>query len=91
MWAQSWDNIYDLMVPYPHRSSVDVTPTMKVIGLTPLEMVKMAEDFFISINLTEMPPEFWKNSIFIKPTDRDIICHASAWDMCDQKDFRYNI
>ncbi len=25
MWAQSWGNVYSLMVPYPKKSSIDVT------------------------------------------------------------------
>lgn len=51
-------------------------------------MFKLAEDFFVSINLTAMPELFWERSILEKPKDREIICHASAWDFADGKDFR---
>jgi predicted amidohydrolase len=51
-------------------------------------MFKTSEDFFTSVNLTGMPEEFWKGSIIEKPDGREIICHASAWDFCNGKDFR---
>nr|CAD7586834.1 unnamed protein product [Timema genevievae] len=57
-------------------------------GYTPLRMFKLAEEFFISLNLSAMPASFWDNSILEKPKDRDLVCHASAWDFYDGKDFR---
>lgn len=53
-------------------------------------MFKTAEDFFVSLNLTGMPELFWNNSILEKPSDRELVCHASAWDFGDGKDFRYD-
>jgi peptidyl-dipeptidase A len=53
-----------------------------------LKIFKTAEDFFKSINLTALPESFWKNSILKKPADRQIVCHASAWDFGNRKDFR---
>jgi hypothetical protein len=52
-------------------------------------MFKLAEEFFTSLNLSAMPDSFWENSILQKPTDRELICHASAWDFYDGKEFRY--
>ena len=52
-------------------------------------MFETAEEFFTSLGLIEMPPEFWNNSIIEKPEDRDIVCHASAWDFYNTNDFRY--
>lgn len=53
-------------------------------------MFQLAEEFFTSLNLSAMPETFWNNSIIEKPNDgRDLICHASAWDFYDGKDFRY--
>jgi hypothetical protein len=52
-------------------------------------MFKLAEEFFTSLNLSAMPAIFWERSILQKPEGRDIICHASAWDFHDGKDFRY--
>lgn len=51
-------------------------------------MFKIAEAFFTSLNLSAMPQSFWENSILEKPSDRNILCHASAWDFYDSKDFR---
>jgi hypothetical protein len=52
-------------------------------------MFKLSEEFFTSLNLSAMPDTFWENSILQKPEDRELICHASAWDFYDGKDFRY--
>jgi hypothetical protein len=57
-------------------------------GYTPLKMFKLAEEFFTSLNLSAMPETFWERSILEKPKDTDLICHASAWDFHDGKDFR---
>ncbi len=54
-------------------------------------MFKTAEGFFKSLGLIEMPDSFWKNTLMTKPNDRKVICHASAWDFYDAKDFRYFI
>lgn len=51
-------------------------------------MFQMSEDFFTSLGLLPTPPEFWSGSIIEKPADREIVCHASAWDFCNGKDFR---
>jgi Angiotensin-converting enzyme len=58
---------------------------------TPLKMFKLSEEFFTSLNLTAMPESFWEKSILEKPSDREMVCHASAWDFYDSRDFRYGI
>ncbi|XP_076067061.1 angiotensin-converting enzyme-like isoform X1 [Oratosquilla oratoria] len=88
MWAQTWGEIYPLMTPYEGKGSVDVTDEMKAQKYTPLRMFKLSEEFFTSLNLTKMPQEFWDHSIIEKPKDREIVCHASAWDFCNGVDFR---
>ncbi|XP_054280631.1 angiotensin-converting enzyme-like isoform X2 [Macrosteles quadrilineatus] len=88
MWAQQWDSVYHITVPYPGKVSVDVTPTMKAKNYTALKMFKLAEEFFTSLNLTAMTDTFWNKSIIEKPTDREMVCHASAWDFYDGEDFR---
>ncbi|XP_066978847.1 angiotensin-converting enzyme-like [Macrobrachium rosenbergii] len=57
-------------------------------GYTPRRMFELSEEFFVSLNLTRMPPEFWEHSIIEKPSGRELVCHASAWDFCNGKDFR---
>ncbi|XP_021941944.1 angiotensin-converting enzyme-like isoform X2 [Zootermopsis nevadensis] len=88
IWTQLWGNIQSISAPYPDKSTIDVTSTMVKQGYTPLKMFKLAEEFFISLNLSAMPETFWERSILEKPMDRDLICHASAWDFHDGKDFR---
>lgn len=51
-------------------------------------MFQIAEEFFTSLGLKPMPPEFWKFSIFEKPIDREIKCTPSAWDFCNKIDYR---
>ncbi|KAL0832500.1 hypothetical protein ABMA28_000718 [Loxostege sticticalis] len=88
MWAQTWNNIESFTRPYPDKKEVDITQAMKDQKYTPLKMFQMSDEFFRSLNLTAMPSKFWQNSIIEKPTDRDIVCHASAWDFYDGEDFR---
>ncbi|XP_042898194.1 angiotensin-converting enzyme-like [Parasteatoda tepidariorum] len=88
LWAYSWINIYDLVIPYPNKKSVDVTKAMREKNITPLDMFKMAEKFFISIGMMPMPTEFWNKSIIEKPLDREMVCHPSAWYFYDGNDVR---
>ncbi|RMB94756.1 hypothetical protein DUI87_28735 [Hirundo rustica rustica] len=89
MWAQQWNNIYDLMIPYPEKPNVDVTSAMVQQGWNATHMFRVSEEFFTSLGLLEMPPEFWEKSMLEKPTDgREVVCHASAWDFYNRKDFR---
>ncbi|XP_048726863.2 angiotensin-converting enzyme-like isoform X2 [Ostrea edulis] len=88
MWAQQWSNIYDLLVPFPDASSMDITSKMIEQNYNVTHMYRVAEDFFMSIGMEKMTDEFWQNSMLVKPDDRDVVCHASAWDFYDGKDFR---
>ncbi|KAK6620053.1 hypothetical protein RUM43_011874 [Polyplax serrata] len=88
MWAQSWKNIEDLVLPYPGKTSGDVTPELLRQGYNPLRMFQVAEEFFISLGLKPMPPEFWRHSLLEKPVSREVVCRASAWDFCNRMDYR---
>ncbi|XP_021068150.1 angiotensin-converting enzyme [Mus pahari] len=89
MWAQSWENIYDMVVPFPDKPNLDVTSTMVQKGWNATHMFRVSEEFFTSLGLSPMPPEFWAESMLEKPTDgREVVCHASAWDFYNRKDFR---
>nr|XP_057917210.1 angiotensin-converting enzyme isoform X2 [Doryrhamphus excisus] len=88
MWAQTWNNIYGLMIPYPDKPNIDVTDEMVKQRYNATHMFTVAEDFFISLDLAEMPQEFWEKSMLEKPNDREVVCHASAWDFYNRKDFR---
>ncbi|KAM4525933.1 angiotensin-converting enzyme [Fundulus diaphanus] len=88
MWAQSWSNIYNMMIPFPGKPSLDVTGEMVRQGYNATRMFRLAEEFFTSLGLKEMPSEFWEKSMLVKPADREVVCHASAWDFYNRKDFR---
>nr|XP_015217378.1 PREDICTED: angiotensin-converting enzyme isoform X1 [Lepisosteus oculatus] len=89
MWAQQWNNIYDMMVPFPHKPNLDVTQTMVNLKWNATHMFRVSEEFFTSLGLIAMPQEFWDHSMLEKPTDgRQVVCHASAWDFYNRKDFR---
>ncbi|MBN7820733.1 M2 family metallopeptidase [Bowmanella yangjiangensis] len=88
MWAQSWGNIYDLVKPERKMQVPDVTKALKAQGYDEIKMVKQAESFFTSLGFEPLPETFWQRSQFVQPKDRDVICHASAWDIDDQDDLR---
>ena len=82
MWGQSWSNIYDLV--YEEKSDskyIDVTKIINEKSLSEIEMVEYAEDFFISMGFKPLPKTFWERSLFVKPRDRSVVCHASAWNL----------
>ena len=88
MWAQEWGFIYDLMEPYPGVSDLDVDATLKSKNYSPQEMVRSAEDFYVSLGFERLPETFWQRSQFSKPADRDVVCHASAWNLDGDDDLR---
>ncbi|XP_015522926.1 angiotensin-converting enzyme-like isoform X2 [Neodiprion pinetum] len=88
MWAQNWQGIYDIVQPFPAAKKLDVTLDMMLQGISPLRMFQIAEEFFTSMGMIPMPPEFWRMSMFEKPTNREVKCTASAWDFCNRIDFR---
>ncbi|HEY4223403.1 MAG TPA: M2 family metallopeptidase [Myxococcota bacterium] len=81
MWAQDWSNTYDMVEPYRGEASLDVTKALNDKHKKPLDLVKMAEGFFVSLGFDKLPQSFWERSLFLKPADRDVVCHASAWDL----------
>ena len=88
MWAQSWEHIYPLVEPFPGEPSLDVTEQLVAKGYEDQKMVRAAEGFFTSMGLDPLPETFWERSMFTKPDDREVVCHASAWDVGMQDDLR---
>jgi peptidyl-dipeptidase A len=89
MWAQSWTGIYPLLAPPgPAGASFDLTKTLVARGTTPTDMVRHAERFFVSLGLDPLPPSFWERSMLERPRDREVVCHASAWDIDLADDLR---
>ena len=85
LWAQSWDNLYKDVAPKTGAPAYDLTAILKTRKTTPTDMVKYGEQFFVSLGLAPLPPTFFERSLFEKPEDREVVCHASAWaiDLAD--------
>lgn len=82
MWGQSWSNIYDLVYEKDEtNTSIDVTQIINERNIDEITMVEYAEDFFLSMGFKELPETFWERSLFVKPQDRSVVCHASAWNL----------
>ena len=88
MWAQEWSNVYPLVEPYKGQSSLDLTANLKKNKYDEIKLVKLGESFFTSLGLKPLPETFWTRSQFKKPQDREVVCHASAWDVTYSNDLR---
>jgi len=89
MWAQEWGNIYPLVAPAGSGDlGYDIGDLLKAKDKGPLDMVKAGENFYSSLGFAKLPDTFWKRSLFLKPADREVVCHASAWDVDNKDDIR---
>ncbi|EQB18401.1 M2 family metallopeptidase [Novosphingobium lindaniclasticum] len=89
MWAQEWGTIYPLVAPKGAGDlGYDIGDLLKAQGRTPIDMVKAGEGFYSSLGFAPLPETFWKRSMIVKPADREVICHASAWDVDNKDDIR---
>ena len=88
MWAQTWDNVYPLVAPKDADPGFDLTAILKGRNTDPLQMVRYGEGFFSSLGFDPLPKTFWERSMFTKPKDREVVCHASAWDIDFVDDLR---
>nr|CAH7745202.1 unnamed protein product [Callosobruchus chinensis] len=89
--AQNWREIADFTLPFPNVGDNDLTQELIDQNYTAIQIARTAEDFFKSLNLTEMPDSFWEKSIFTKSEDKPMVCMASSWDFSDGKDFRVKL
>ncbi len=88
MWAQSWENLYQDVEPFPGQPSLDVDAALRAQQWTPERMVRLGEGFFSSLGFAPLPATFWARSQLVKPRDREVVCHASAWDVTFDADLR---
>jgi peptidyl-dipeptidase A len=88
MWAQEWNNVYDLVTPYPREPALDIDKRMVATHWDAKKMVQTGEHFFTSLGFDPLPKTFWERSMLTRPRDRDVICHASAWDVGYDGDLR---
>jgi peptidyl-dipeptidase A len=88
MWAQSWEGIFPVVGPADSAPGFDLTRILVARHTTPVEMVRYAERFFVSLGLEPLPASFWERSMLVRPRDREVVCHASAWDLDFVDDLR---
>ena len=88
MWAQGWENIYPLVAPAGADPGYDLNKILKERKIDELEMTRYGERFFVSLGFAPLPETFWERSLFTKPRDREVVCHASAWDVDNVDDLR---
>ncbi len=91
IWAQDWSNVYNLVAPADTDRGYDLTQILTARNTKPLDMVHYGENFFTSLGFAPLPPTFWERSMFTKPRDRDVVCHASAWDLDSLDDLRLKL
>jgi peptidyl-dipeptidase A len=85
MWAQDWMNIYDLVEPFKGQS---ISLEKKLKTYDAKDLVRLGEKFFVSLGFEPLPKTFWERSLFTRPRDREVVCHASAWDINFADDLR---
>ncbi len=88
MWAQEWGNIYDIAAPPAGDPGFDLSQLLKAKKVDEVGLVKYGERFFTSLGFEPLPETFWTRSLFTKPQDREVVCHASAWDVDNDQDLR---
>lgn len=88
MWAQDWTNIYSLVAPPQADPGYDLNKILKERKPSAQDMVRFGERFFTSLGFEPLPETFWERSLFTKPADRDVVCHASAWSIDYKDDLR---
>ncbi|WP_379921136.1 M2 family metallopeptidase [Erythrobacter sp. R86502] len=89
MWAQEWGNIYPIVAPEGAGDiGYDLTDLIEKKNLDAVGMTKVGEQFFSSLGFEPLPETFWERSQFVKPADREVVCHASAWNLDNVDDLR---
>jgi len=87
MWSQTWEYLYPELEPFKGVAPIDVTPVLTT-HYDAIKMVKMGEAFYTSLGMDPLPQTFWERSMFTKPKGKDVVCHASAWDVQFNDDLR---
>ena len=88
IWAQDWSNIADLVAPKGADPGYSLTKILEARRYDAKKMVETGEHFYVSLGFAPLPKTFWERSMLVKPRDRDVVCHASAWDIDNVDDVR---
>jgi len=88
IWAQDWSNVYPLVAPASADVGFSLTDILKRRKMDAMQMVRAGERFYTSVGLEPLPATFWERSLFVRPRDREVVCHASAWSIDLESDVR---
>jgi peptidyl-dipeptidase A len=88
MWAQSWGELYDFIAPADADTGIDLNRLLVDKGYDATKLVKTGENFFSSLGFEPLPQTFWERSQIVRPEGREVVCHASAWDLDARDDLR---
>jgi peptidyl-dipeptidase A len=88
MWSQFWGNVYDIVAPKGTSLGYDLTAALRAQGYDAVKIVHTADDWYQSIGFAPEPASFWERSMITRPRDREVVCHASAWDIDNKDDLR---
>src|SRR5262245_13043335 len=88
IWAQDWTNVYALVAPANADAGFSLTDILKKRNMPAVDAVRAGERFYSSLFFQPLPKTFWERSLFVRPRDRDVVCHASAWDVDLAEDIR---
>ena len=88
MWAQSWEGLAPILATTDRPPAFDLTRLLQDRQTNAEGMVRYAEGFFVSLGLAPLPASFWARSMLTRPRDREVVCHASAWDVDLVEDLR---
>ncbi|HVZ23387.1 MAG TPA: M2 family metallopeptidase [Vicinamibacterales bacterium] len=88
IWAQDWSNVYPLVAPKNADPGYSLDDILKQRKMAPLEIMRTGERFYSSLGFAPLPKTFWERSLFVRPRDREVVCHASAWDIDLETDVR---
>jgi peptidyl-dipeptidase A len=89
LWAQQWNNIYeDILKPFPGVARPSIARELASQKYDAVRMTRQAESFYTSLGMPKLPDSFWERSMLTRPRDREVVCHASAWNMDGSEDVR---
>ena len=88
MWAQGWGSLFKRFRLGSADPGYDLTTILRNRKTSSRDLVKYGEQFFVSLGLPALPQSFWSRSQFDRPRDREVVCHASAWDLDLNEDVR---
>ena len=88
MWSQFWGNVNEIVAPKGTSLGYDLTAALQAHGYDAAKIVHTADNWYQSIGFAPLPATFWDRSMITRPRDREVVCHASAWDVDNKDDLR---